>query len=366
FDANGNRTSVTSGGQHCDAANVEQDRLSRFGNRTYEHPASGDRQRKSDGTVAHELEDDELGNLLRVTLNGSTTIDYVIDGLGRRIGKRVDGVLTHRWLYLDGLRPIAEIDAAGNLTEFVYARGLAPEYMIRGGETFRFVKDHLGSVRLVVNAATGDIVQRLDFDAWGRVLTDTAPGLQPFGFAGGHHDPDTGLVRFGARDYDPDTGRWTAKDPLGFAGGDTNLYAYAGGDPVNFVDSAGTSAEDATQADALGPITIHVLGSDCDPPPSRALHILASLIPLYGNFHTIFFDPYATDSDKGWALLGIVLEFGTAGVGAVLTKGVALGRVAGTVSRAPRLLPAARQVEAAFGASVYKHGGLLTTMEHIF
>src|SRR5690606_37159458 len=122
-----------------------------------------------------------------------------------------------------GIRPIAEIDAAGNLTEFVYARGLAPEYMIRGGETFRFVKDHLGIVRLVVNAATGEIVQRLDFDAWGRVLTDTAPGLQPFGFAGGHHDPDTGLVRFGARDYDPDTGRWTAKDPLGFAGGDTNL-----------------------------------------------------------------------------------------------------------------------------------------------
>ena len=186
-------------------------------------PPSGQSKRFAVEETCRRHDPRELGNLLRVTLNGSTTIDYVIDGLGRRIGKRVDGVLTHRWLYLDGLRPIAEIDAAGNLTEFVYARGLAPEYMIRGGETFRFVKDHLGSVRLVVNAATGDIVQRLDFDAWGRVLTDTAPGLQPFGFAGGHHDPDTGLVRFGARDYDPDTGRWTAKDPLGFAGGDTNL-----------------------------------------------------------------------------------------------------------------------------------------------
>src|SRR5690606_9956788 len=264
-------------------------------------------------------------------------------------------------------RPIAEIDAAGNLTEFVYARGLAPEYMIRGGETFRFVKDHLGSVRLVVNAATGEIVQRLDFDAWGRVLTDTAPGLQPFGFAGGHHDPDTGLVRFGARDYDPDTGRWTAKDPLGFAGGDTNLYAYAGGDPVNFVDSAGTSAEDATQADALGPITIHVLGADCDPPPSRALHILASLIPLYGNFHTIFFDPYATDFDKGLALFGIVLEFGTAGVGAVLTKGVAVGRVVNAVrgiglgvrntAKAVRTASAAYKGTTRLGHALSKHAG---------
>ena len=34
------------------------------------------------------------------------------------------------------------------------------------------------------------------------------------------------LVRFGARDYDPTIGRWTAKDPIDFAGGDTNLYGY--------------------------------------------------------------------------------------------------------------------------------------------
>jgi uncharacterized protein RhaS with RHS repeats len=49
-------------------------------------------------------------------------------------------------------------------------------------------------------------------------------------------------VRFGARDYDPEFARWTAKDPSGFAGGDTNLYAYAYGDPVNFVDPNGELA----------------------------------------------------------------------------------------------------------------------------
>jgi len=37
------------------------------------------------------------------------------------------------------------------------------------------------------------------------------------------------IVRFGARDYDPETGRWTAKDPIMFAGGDANLYGYVGG-----------------------------------------------------------------------------------------------------------------------------------------
>jgi uncharacterized protein RhaS with RHS repeats len=46
-------------------------------------------------------------------------------------------------------------------------------------------------------------------------------------------------VRFGAREYDPETGRWTTKDPIGFAGGDANLYAYGGNDPVNVVDPVG-------------------------------------------------------------------------------------------------------------------------------
>ena len=39
------------------------------------------------------------------------------------------------------------------------------------------------------------------------------------------------------RDYDPEVGRWTAKDPLEYDGGDTNFYAYA--DPINFVDAVG-------------------------------------------------------------------------------------------------------------------------------
>jgi RHS repeat-associated protein len=59
--------------------------------------------------------------------------------------------------------------------------------------------------------------------------------------AGGLYDLDTGLTRFGARDYDAEGGRWTAKDPIGFAGGDTNLYAYVGNDPVNLSDSTGTT-----------------------------------------------------------------------------------------------------------------------------
>ena len=104
---------------------------------------------------------------------------------------------------------------------------------------YRLITDPLGSVRLVVNAETGEVVQRMDYDAFGRVLQDTAPGFQPFGFAGGLYDDDTGLVRFGARDYDAYAGKWTAKDPILFGGGDSNLYGYALGDPVNRTDPSG-------------------------------------------------------------------------------------------------------------------------------
>jgi RHS repeat-associated protein len=64
-----------------------------------------------------------------------------------------------------------------------------------------------------------------------------------FGFAGGLVDRETGLTRFGARDYDPRLGRWTAKDPSGFAGGNPNLYSFAEGDPLNSLDVEGFSSE---------------------------------------------------------------------------------------------------------------------------
>jgi len=114
--------------------------------------------------------------------------------------------------------------------------------MIKNGVTYRIISDHLGSPRLVVDVTSGAVMQRIDYDEFGQVITDTNPGFQPFGFAGGLYDRDTKLVRFGARDYDPEIGRWTVKDPILFAGGDTNLYGYVLNDPVNFLDPPGLSA----------------------------------------------------------------------------------------------------------------------------
>ena len=129
-----------------------------------------------------------------------------------------------------GLRPIAELDEAGAvISRFVFATGIiTPDYMVKGGTAYRIISDQLGSPRVVIDVATGQVVQRMDHDEFGRVTLDTNPGFQPFGFGGGLDDRQTGLVHFGAREYDPEIGRWTVKDRQNFAGGDGTFYAYAG------------------------------------------------------------------------------------------------------------------------------------------
>ncbi len=160
-------------------------------------------------------------------------ISYELDAGSKRAVKRVNGVVQRKWLYGGGYLPVAEFDADDNLVA-VFNGG----YMVKNGTTYRLLRDHLGSVRLVVDSSTGAVAQRLSYSPWGEVLEDTNPGFQPFGFAGGLYDPDTGLVRFGARDFDPSIGRWTCQDPVRFVGGE-NLYAYCGQDPINHTDPSG-------------------------------------------------------------------------------------------------------------------------------
>ena len=66
---------------------------------------------------------------------------------------------------------------------------------------------------------------------------------------GGLYDRRTGLERFGVRDYDPGTGRWIEPDPILFAGGGTNLYAYVGNNPISYTDLLGLSPDCSTYWD---------------------------------------------------------------------------------------------------------------------
>ena len=228
YDSNGNRLTYTDSGGTIKGSYDDQDRLMRYGKTRYKYTVNGELLKKTSGGRKTTYEYDVLGNLTAIDLPNHKKITYLIDGRNRRIGKKVDGVLAQGFLYQGSLSPVAELDNNGTIiSRFVYANHInVPDYMVKGGVTYRIITDHLGSPRLVVNTSTGQIVQRMDYDEFGNVVADTNPGFQPFGFAGGLYDRDTKLVRFGARDYDAETGRWSAKDPILFAGGDTNLYCY--------------------------------------------------------------------------------------------------------------------------------------------
>jgi len=241
YDSNGNRIAAVGEAGTVAATYDDQDRLLTYNGATYTYTANGELATRTVGGATTSYVYDTLGSLMQVTKPNGDVITYTVDGRGRRVGKSVNGVRLKGWLYADQLRPIAELDGNGDIvSRFVYgARVNVPEYVIKNGERYRIFSDHLGTPRVVVHATTGVVVQRLDVQPFGEIIQDSSPGWQPFGFAGGLYDPDTGLVRFGVRDYDQQVGRWIAKDPIDFAGLDTNLYSYALGDPVNRLDQDG-------------------------------------------------------------------------------------------------------------------------------
>jgi len=240
YDSNSNRATYRDLSGSRAATYDTQDRLLSYGDSTYTYSASGELQSRTTLGQTTTFTYDAFGNLRTVGIPGRT-ITYVIDAQNRRVGKKVDGVLVKGWVYADQLRIVAETDGTGAvISRFVYgSRANTPDYMVRGGITYRIISDHLGSPRFVVNTSDGTIAEAITYDSFGATLSDTTPGFQPFAFAGGLNDSDTGLIRFGARDYDPLTARWTTKDSVSFGAGDANLYSYALNDPIDFSDSNG-------------------------------------------------------------------------------------------------------------------------------
>jgi len=169
-------------------------------------------------------------------------VDYTLDAKGRRIAKALDGTITEKYLYNGFLHPSVVTDKDNEPKAFFMGNMMIKVNSGADNGTYRIVRDYLGSVRAVVNIDTGEIAQRMEYDAWGNVETDTNEGFQPFGYAGGIYDADTGLTKFGFRDYDPVIGRWTTKDPIGLSGG-ANVYEYAMSNPVLLTDNFGLAVD---------------------------------------------------------------------------------------------------------------------------
>ena len=220
-----------------------RDRLTRAGADTYAWAPDGSLASISRPSGTTTFAYDELGRLRAVA--ASRRPDRRLRRRRRRTAGRTRGRRrpASGYLYDPAGRVVAQTDGSGAVVaRFAYDDQGHLATMQKGAETYRIVTDAVGSPRLVVDAATGAVAEAIDYDAWGRITDDTTPGFIPFGFAGGLSDPDTGLVHFGARDYDPSTGRWTASDPIRFEGGDADLYRYVADDPVDRTDPAGTAS----------------------------------------------------------------------------------------------------------------------------
>ncbi|MBX3022020.1 MAG: RHS repeat-associated core domain-containing protein [Bdellovibrionales bacterium] len=243
YDNNSNRTSGTTAGTAFTAVVDAQDRLTDYNLLDFTYTANGELSTKVNTLTSQTTTYvyDVLGNLKSVVVPSVGTITYEADAFNRRSIRKKNGTVTSKYIYADGLRIVGELSSTNTLkARFIYGtKSHVPDYVLKSGVKYRIITDHLGSVRMVVRDSNGTVAQRMDYDNLGRVLVDTSPGFQPFGFAGGLYDYETKLVRFGARDYDAEMGRWTNKDPIRFQGRDTNLYGYTFNDPINFLDPSG-------------------------------------------------------------------------------------------------------------------------------
>ena len=239
YDNNGNRLSATVNGTTTTASYTLDDQLEVYGDNSYRYDDDGYLVEKitPDGSTIYDY--GTFGEL-REIVTPTQTITYKNNANNQRVAKLIDGQIVEKYLWENLTTLLAIYDSNDNLIQrFEYADQRMPVSMTSNGTKYYLHYDQVGSLR-AVSDTNGQVVKEITYDTFGNIVSDSNQDFKvPFGFAGGLYDSDTGLTRFGYRDYDATTGKWTAKDPIGFAGGDSNLYGYVLGDPVNFVDPNG-------------------------------------------------------------------------------------------------------------------------------
>lgn len=194
------------------------------------------------------LDYDAANRLTSASKAGQPSQVYAYDHIGRRISKTV-GATTTNYL-LNGADIASEYASTWGAAQAVYTHGGgvdSPLLRAAGGVTSYYHQDGLGSVVATSNSA-GVTTGTQRFDAYGNKGAVTGVGIAQYGYTGREPD-ETGLSFTRARYYDPAVGRFTQRDPIGLSGG-INVYAYVGGNPVNFTDPSGTKSLGSTYGGA--------------------------------------------------------------------------------------------------------------------
>ena len=234
YDLNGNRTTRT-GAVPASFTFDARDRLTSSEGEAVAMDGAGRLVSRGADTFTYG----QRSELLSATVSG-VTVSYDYDGYGRLV-RRTEGSLVRSFFYAHPAYPllVTHSTEGGALTRYTYDEGGALVAFERGGTTYYVATDLNHTPRAVFSAA-GAALKVVDVDAFGQVIGDSDPTLSlAVGFAGGIADETTGFVRFGFRDYDPRTGRFTTTDPALFATDQLHLYVYGQNDPVNRQDPTG-------------------------------------------------------------------------------------------------------------------------------
>ncbi len=180
------------------------------------------------------------------TVNGTTSA-HVYAGTGQRELTSA-GSNQFVWGRTDqyGQPLLQSFNTGGASQVYVERDGFGtPLGLHNAGNDFHVVLDNLGSVVAVVNTA-GTVVARYSYDPYGNAVSVDESGLSNpniVRYAGGALDQTTGLTKLGQRYYDPAVGGFTQQDADQILANPSNgnLYAYAGDNPINYIDPTGQS-----------------------------------------------------------------------------------------------------------------------------
>jgi RHS repeat-associated protein len=241
YDSVGNR--LTAEGVADDWSYNDNNELQGYAGITFEYDANGNMIKKTDaGQVTnyiYNLED----RLERVEDgSGSLIATYYYDPFGRRLWKEVDGVQTY-FVYADeGL--VAEVGAAGSVTKsYGYRPGSTwttdPLFMKVAGQYYFYQNDHLGTTQKLT-LINGAVVWSAKYSSFGQTEVDPSSSVtNNMRFPGQYYDQETGLHYNYFRYFLSTIGRYLRLDPIGFLGGDSNLYNYVLANPVRMTDIYG-------------------------------------------------------------------------------------------------------------------------------
>jgi RHS repeat-associated protein len=223
--------------------NPKKNRLQTAGSNTFTYDDEGQLSSGYGATYSFDYEHRLAGI--------GTPTQFSYDGAGNRLQATRDGVVT-RYIYDATGNLLAEADGSNNILRY-YIYGLGLLAMVTpANELYCYHFNDIGSVTAMTdNSQYTSIWNAYAYEPFGKVLDEyeCCSMTTPFKFVGqsGVMNESNGFYYMRARYYDPSVGRFISEDPIGFDGGDVNLMAYVGNNPVNWVDPLGLGGKPALQ-----------------------------------------------------------------------------------------------------------------------